>query len=304
MTNKPASSHLQTEEETLSPRPPVMRRSATFFASISEKNYEKGYEIWNQYVNQELPNQHAEPRWRFELAGYENGLPKLKDTSPAMWMDSWHEKQHGEGGGSDEVRVFAGEKDGYGGITFSVVRDSLRHPRSFQQLKHFYTNHLTRFQEIFDITDFQGVDLEYLNLVDTKLFPEFKSSNGGINLAKVLSIHEQLTMPGRGYILPYAHKMTFSAHDEKPMQARVSVEARIPEGSEGDSKQVKMQVEIASRSLRVDEKSPFFNEKALQEMDECHEVILDFFAATFTGEARKLFDGTTSECDTTTEHAS
>lgn len=295
MSQKQVLSHSPTEKEEISSRPPVRLRSATFFASIPEKNYEKGYGQWNRLINANFPDVRSEPRWRFELDGYDGGLPKLKDTSPAMWVDSWHEKRHGPRGGSDTVRVFADEGEGYGGVTFTVVRNSEEVSRSFEQLEQVYADLLAEFQRVFDVSCFRAVSLEYVNIVDTVLYPEFKSPNGGgVLLGKVLSTHEQLEMPGKGFTLPYTHKMTFRAHDTKPMQASVSVEAHTPKDEGGGTSKVELEVEFTVRSFALEDGSLFSGEKAQEEMSECHEIILEFYNATFTDEAKGLFDGTIS----------
>lgn len=271
-------------------RPPIMVRSATFLTKISEEAYEQYFHEWEQEIGGSLPMARREPRWKFELDGYENGLPKLKDTRPSLWIDSWHEKDLGDGKGKNTIRVFPSDSKGYGGITFTVERLSGTASRSYTELRSFFTDYLGIFCKVFKVQNFPAVDLLYMNLVRSDLYPEFNSDNmGGLELGRILETHKDLHLPGHGFLLPYKHQMICKASKDKPMLAHIDIEVESSEEKSSKDPHVNLVVDLTLRSIQEPTAQPFNTISAMSEMDECHEKVLEFFRATFTEEARKVF---------------
>lgn len=271
-------------------RPPIMVRSATFLTRISEETYEQNFHEWEQEIGDTLPQARREPRWKFELEGYENGLPKLKDTRPSLWIDYWHETDLGGGKGKNTIRVFPDDSKGFGGIMFTVERVSGAAPRSYCELKSFFTEYLEIFCRVFKVENFPAVELFYTNLIRSDLYPEFNSDNsGGLELGRILETHKDLHLPGYGFLLPYKHKMICKASGDKPMRAHIDIEVQSSDENSTRDSHVNLVVNLTLRSVQESTAQAFDKLSAVSEMNDCHDKVLEFFRATFTEGARKVF---------------
>jgi len=273
------------------PRPPIIARTATFFTPIPEQVYEKNAHAWHQYIHSSFPKEQSEARWKFELDGYEKGVPKLRDTSPSMWIDHWHLKIHPEHGGEDTVRIFQSEGRAKGGISFNITRTSPHKPRSYGHLRASCSDNLSSAVDIFQSSGISSVHLYYQNIISLRMFPEFEMGSGSIGLGKVLKAHEQFRMPGAGFCLPYSHQMNFRASEEELMFASVEVNGHGSERPDRSDRlgDLELTVDFTVESYPSDSNKPFSPSQALQQLDLCHDKILEYFVATFTEHAKQLF---------------
>lgn len=273
------------------PRPPILSRSATFYTELSEESFEQYRDDWNQAIGTDYPEACQEPRWEFELDGYEHGIPKLKDTRPAMWVNYWHERELDAGCGYDRVSVYSGTGKKLGGISFEISRGPHGGGRAFTELKSQLNDNLPKFTKVFGVDKFKTIELRYVNLIRSDIYPEFGNTAGAIDLDKILETHAQLHLPGYGFMLPYKHEMVCKASQEKPMVAKVNIEVLEPfkdEQGHSDGK-VSLTVEFTMRSRPEQNDDSYTVAAAMAEIDDCHEKVLDFFEKTFISSAKELF---------------
>lgn len=284
-------------QENPAPRPPIMSRMATFFADLPEETFEQGQPDWERLIADVLPDSHREPRWKFEIAEYEKGLPRLKDTRPSMWIDLWHQKTLPDKRGVNTARIFPNEGKGRGGISFATDRSSSQHPRSYTQLRSFFTEVLPGFKDAFAIKKFTAVDLFYHNLIRSDLYPEFSSDEINLSLGKVLETHRNLNLPGYGFLLPYEHKMVCRASPDRPMIALVDIRVAEPyRDVKGKSDGcVNLMVDLTVRLVSQSDSEHLTVDQAFVAMDDCHEKVLEFFKGTFTATAQRTFHAENGE---------
>lgn len=290
----PPSAPTKASEANSIPRPPIVVRNATFLSELSEESFEQYFADWQHAISSQLPEEHREPQWRFELDGYENGLPKLKSTQPSMLIDAWNEKTLPDRKGKNGARVVPSEGKGKGGVSFSVDRGSEENSRSYLELRHFFSELLPVYQECFKVREFHAVELHYQNLVRSDLFPEFDpSGDGGINLSLILETHRSLQLPGYGFLLPYKHEMTCEASNDPETNRIAEIRIEVAEPLRNQRGQIDGRVNLLVdfrifQSLGVGPQG-VTAEKAVKAMDDCHEKMLEFFSKTFTEHAREVF---------------
>lgn len=263
-------------------RPPVRRRTANFLADLSEKTFVSQADEWDQAVMATLSIKKREPFWRFEVDEIADGIPRLKNKTPLVWIDtSYSSSVHG-GQGENRARVLPTlGGGGLGGIELSISNEPNFYSRSFLELDAFVSPQLEDFCEIFQTTGFQSVELSYLNFVSTKQYPELSGSRlASMDLSAILATHETLSMPATSFVAPYRHEMNVVLDAVGKISA--TIDTRIEHVSKTETALI---LETTVRHA-VENASP---NEAIDALRTCHDHILEIFKHVFTKNALSVF---------------
>jgi len=156
-----------------------------------------------------------------------------------------------------------------------------KNAHSFEEVLPRMKKWLPLWAEHFGVTELDGIAVEYCNVLDGNLTPQFIDPNGALNIAAALTVFSNF--PGRhtGITTPYDCKARLVLEETKPtfFDLRVRADDRSQNAVRVD---FVVRIFPSAKKLNLDE--------AITEIEAGHQHILEQFACFFTQNAKESFN--------------
>lgn len=273
MSKEPQNQEPRPGEKLQYKNPPIVERNVGVYRSIPQGLFESRLPSWAEKIRQEYPVVGHLAEWMIDIED-RNGIPFVKSLEPKariihlFWENRpKHVRVHGMRLRPDRL------------VLHLLREDKTAH--SFEEMLPRMKKWLPLWAEHFEITELDGVAVEYYNVLDGNLTPQFMGPNGALNVGEALTMFSHFPGRYKGITTPYDCKVRLVLEETKPTLFDLRVRA---DDRSQNAVRVDFVVRIfpSAKKLKLDE--------AISEIEAGHEHILEQFACFFTQNARESFD--------------
>jgi len=254
-------------------KPPITQRIIGVYRPMTLEDFEAKLPGWIERIKDEFPHPESFAEWFIDITQKE-GIPLLKDAQPKARIIRLFWKRHPKG-----LKVF-GMRLRPDRLVFHLRRAE-DEPHGFEELYALMEKWLDRWAEHFGFGEVAGTSVEYVNLLDERLTPQFVPAQGGLQVGNALNIFTRI--PGRyqNIAQPYDCKLRLVVDEKMPCFFDVRVRAH----DEGENPGVRVDFTVTTRApgKAIELKT------ALREIAFGHEIMLEQFDCFFTDEAKLSF---------------
>ena len=248
--------------------PPIVERIIGAYHSISQDDFEKQLPSWVEKIRHDFPVEQHIAEWKIDIED-KNGVPFVKSLEPkARIIHLYWQKNKNN-------RRVIGMRIRPDRLVFHLCREE-NDPHEFAELFPYMEQWLPRWAEHFGFTEVNGITVEYYNVLDGNITPQFASQDG-VRVGEALTVFSNFPGEHQGITNPYDCKIRLVIDKEKPSLFDLRVRAD----------------DRSAAAVRVDFEVITFKKlsfsQALAEIALGHEVILKQFACFFTEQAKSSF---------------
>ena len=237
---------------------------------MSQETYDRGFDEWREFVEKDFPVYEPPKRWLLNVQE-KHGIPT--EISPELEITPRFSEKSSTQGFGWSIRCPLGQ------LTMNM-HSSFQENRTYTDLRARFPSWLEKWIPHFQVSEFTGLTVHYVNLLDHSTLPSF-AREGFLDIAKVLNIF--FTIPGENevFIPPLDCTVTIKLPGEP--QGTMTINAC--DSSKNTDPALMLNL-IVSASLRKDQSV----EEILHLMDWCHDRIVERFELIFTNEAKESFE--------------
>jgi uncharacterized protein (TIGR04255 family) len=251
-------------------RPPIIERLVSVRARVKQEVFDAGFDEWREWVENEFPVYEPLKRWKLNLKET-NGIPT--EIAPELQLTPRFSEKSSKKGFGWSIRCPSDQ--------FTMNMHSSHHEnRSFSDLRARFPTWLEKWVEHFQVTDFVGLTVHYVNILDQTTVPAFFDEHG-LDITKVLNIFFQIPGGNEEFTSPLNCKVTIKLLGEPGGELTIHAMDR-------------QNVAEPSLILNLIVTTPLKERQNIDEImelvDWCHDRIVERFEVILTDEAKKSFE--------------
>ncbi len=253
--------------------PPIIERTIGVYHKIPPQEFERRLPSWIEKTNAEFPVPGHLAEWLIDIEE-RNGVPLIKSLVPKARIIHLFWRKH-----SDRRHVH-GMRLRPDRLVFHLFREE-GNPHRFEELFLEMQRWLPLWADHFGVAQLDGVSVEYVNVLDGNITPQFFDSNGGLRIAEALTIFSNFPSPCRKFTAPLDSRVRLVVDEQKPVYFDVRIR--------GDDR--------STNAVRIDFVVRIFPttkrltcSEALEELKVGHRIMLEQFACFFTEKAKISFN--------------
>jgi hypothetical protein len=252
--------------------PPIVERIIGVYHKIPQEEFEKRLPSWVEKISRAYPVPDHIAEWLIDIEE-RNGVPLIKSLAPKARIIHVFWQKHPEHKYVHGMRVRPDR------LVFHLEREK-DNPHRFEELMPEMKKWLPLWMEHFAVHEIDGITVEYYNILDGNITPQFVSSNGALKISDALTIFANIPGQHKGLTNPYDCKVRLVIDDQAPTFLDVRVR-----GDDRSANAVKVELKLTT----FPKERKFNQSEALVALRQAHEVMLKQFACFFTETARKSF---------------
>ncbi len=254
-------------------KPPIDQRIIGVYHPMKLEVFETKLPGWIERIRDEFPVPESFAEWVIDITE-RAGIPFLQDARPKARLIRLFWKRHPK-----SLKVF-GMRLRPDRLVFHLRREQ-EDAHEFDELYALMENWLGRWMEHFGIEGLDGTTVEYVNLLNQRLTPQFIPAQGGLRVGQALKVFSDVPGRFKSIAKPYDCRMRLVVDEKMPCFFDVRVRAH----DEGDSPGVR--VEFVATTCAPGK--AIGAKAALRELAYGHEIMLEQFDCFFTDEAKLSF---------------
>jgi len=260
--------------------PPIIERALVVHAELTEEKFRLAGEAWQALVKKDFPHGESVTEWQLAVTE-SNGMPVLDPAKQIMTVRQTFWKK------ADEKKD-VGMQLWPDKIAFNLI-GSPGNPRHFEDLEKLTQLWLPKWTDHFCVTKFEGVSLQYVNLLSKDTLPGFVSS-GKLNVGKVLKLFNNVPGPLQTLLPPFDFQMNLNGDTDPASRLGVQcIAADQPVIDRKEPEPVSLQLRFSATTY-LDAKRKIVLDEVMKEAHLCHDLILKEFEAFFSDEAKATFE--------------
>lgn len=259
------------DERVLYKKPPIVERIIGAYQDIPQDDFERKLPSWVEKIRHDFPVEQHISEWKIDIED-KNGVPFVKSLEPKARIIRLYWQKHKKNSRVIGMRIRPDR------LVFHLCREE-NNPHEFSELLPYMEQWLPRWAEHFGITEINGITVEYYNVLDGNITPQFASQEG-IRVGDALTVFSNFPGAHQGITNPYDCKVRLILDMDTPRWLDFRV--RADDRSAG-AVRVDFEVVTFPQQKRLS-----FSE-AIAEIVAGHEVILRQFSCFFTEQARNSF---------------
>jgi hypothetical protein len=252
--------------------PPVVERVIGVYHQIPKEEFEKRLPSWIEKIRPHFPVQQDIAEWKIDIEE-KNGVPIVSSLIPKASIIHLYWQKHPRNFRICGIRLRPDR------LVFHLCRDE-KEPHDFAELIPHMERWLPQWAEHFGINEIHGITVEYINILDGNITPQFANQDG-IRVGEALNIFANFPGTHVGITSPYDCKVRLVIDNAKPTYFDVRVSA-------DDRSAAAVRIDFVVRTGFVSGRSLNFSD-AIKELVAGHGLILDQFSCFFTERAKVSF---------------
>ena len=227
---------------------------------------------WAANIHPEYSVPVNQAEWQLEIED-KDGVPWVKSLTPKAKIIHLFWKKH-----HDNLHI-RGMRLRPDRLVFHLKREK-DNPHDFDELYPEMQKWLPKWAEHFGVPQIEMITVEYVNILDGNITPQFLQADGSLQIGKALKIFSQFPGDHKGLTYPYDCKVRLVLNDEKTrfMDLNVLADSRSRNAVRFD---IKVLINLSNKTANFQE--------ALEEIKIGHEAIIKQFSCFFTDEAKTSF---------------
>jgi hypothetical protein len=259
-------------EKILYKNPPIVERIVGVYHQIPQEEFEKRLPSWVDKIRPYFPVQEDIAEWIIDIRE-KNGVPIVSNLIPKASIIHLYWQKHPQ-----HLRIH-GMRLRPDRLVFHLKREK-NDAHDFDELMPHMERWLPQWAEHFGINEINGVTVEYVNILDGNITPQFANQDG-VRVGEALNVFANFPGSHIGITSPYDCKARLVVDKDKPTYFDVRAGAN-------DTSAAAIRVDFAVRTGFASGRSLTFSE-AITEIKAGHSLILEQFSYFFTARARISF---------------
>jgi hypothetical protein len=252
--------------------PPIVERIVGVYGQIPKEEFEKRLPSWADKIHPHFPVQEDVAEWMIDI-GEKNGVPIVSSLVPKASIIHLYWQKHPKNHHVCGMRIRPDR------LVFHLNREG-KIAHDFDELMPHMERWLPQWAEHFGVNEFSGITVEYVNILDGNITPQFADQNG-VRIAEALNVFAKFPGSHMGITNPYDCKVRLVIDKDKPIYFDVRV------GS-NDRSAAAIRVDFAVRTGFAPSKKLNFAD-AIKEINVGHDLILEQFSGFFSEQAKVSF---------------
>jgi hypothetical protein len=252
--------------------PPIQERIAGVYTDITQETFESLLPSWADKIASKYPRSEPVPNWEIDVETVD-GVSIIKDAQPRAKIIHLFWQKHPKRQNVKGMRVRPDR------LVFHLVREE-DNSHKFSELISELEEWLGLWMEHFGVVSLKGVTLEYVNLLNEQITPQFVSPDGSLRIGEAFSLFTNIPGQRHTIIPPYDCILRLLVDSKMPCYFTVRLMNQpIP--------QIGVRIDFSVASLAQNKTiSP---QEALEELRFAHKVMLEQFDCFFTEKAKESF---------------
>lgn len=253
-------------------KPPIVERILAVYHQIPQEEFEKRLPSWTEKIAATYPVPGHLSEWMIDIED-RDGVPFVKSLVPKARIIHLFWKRHPKNQHVFGMRLRPDR------LVFHLLREA-DDPHKFEELLPEMQEWLPRWAQHFGVERVEGVTVEYVNVLDGNITPQFLDQAGDLKIGEALTLFEHFPGKYEGFSAPIDSRIRLVIDHRKPIYFDVRVR--------GD--------ERSRNAIRVDfnarifpKAGPMALNQAIEELTLGHQVMLEQFACFFTKGAKASF---------------
>jgi hypothetical protein len=261
-------------------KPPVVERALIVHLGlpIPEEKFQVKADEWRSALVKDFPHLETLTEWTLRVVE-KDGMPVLDTAGQKMTLRQtfW--------------QIEAGDKKKQGiqlwqdKISFNLLGE-LGNPRDFDELEQLTADWLPRWSADFEISQFSGVTLQYVNLLSKETLPAFME-NDQLKIGEAIRLFGGVPVQRNLLLPPYDFQVNVRVDNAEP-RARVSAQCVSVEAPPNKGPTMHLRF-TATTNLGQPARSVSLD-KVRDEARLTHSLIIEAFEAYFTDAAKASFE--------------
>lgn len=253
--------------------PPIIERIIGVYHQIPQEEFEKRLPSWVEKISRAYPIPGHVAEWLIDIEE-RNGVPLLKSLVPKASIIHLFWKKHPKNSHVLGMRIRPDR------LVFHLCREN-GNPHGFDELLPEMEKWLPLWAQHFGVEHIDGVSVEYVNVLDGNITPQFIDGDGGLRIEEALTIFSKFPGSYKSLTAPLDSRVRLVVDDQKPIYFDVRV---LADERSANAVRVDFNARIFPKAKRLT-----FSE-ALEDLRTGHRIMLEQFSCFFTEKAKRSFE--------------
>lgn len=253
-------------------KPPIEERIVGVYTDIPQQTFESLLPSWADKIKSSYPRSEPEPHWEINFETV-NGLPVIQNAVPRARIIHLFWQRHPKNQKVKGMRVRPDR------LVFHLEREE-NDIHAFSELIAEMDKWLKIWMEHFGVNTLRGITLEYVNRLDNEMTPQFVNANGSIRVSEAFSLFTSIPGKHHAIVPPYDCQLRLAIDEKMPCFFDVRVMNQPPP-------RLGLRIDMSVNTVVQTKSIP--PEKALEEVQFAHTIMLEQFDCFFTEKAKESF---------------
>lgn len=256
------------------PRPPIVKRSVTLVAELSEEVFYGSQPQFKQRISEVLPFHEANKNWEVNFTT-KDGTPEFSQMRPKVNITDCYYQKNENGN-----RLFSLEVE-RSTISFVLQRTEATH--AYADLRAYIEQCLPIYLDSFRAPKILVIGLDYTNLISRGTTPDFLETDGSIRIGELLTVFNHFPGKFESLMPPYDCRIGLVLDLANQIYSTIQVRG-LQQKIDGGSA-----ILVALNARQETKPRIFVAQEILEILDILHNHVSDSYQNVFTDTAKASF---------------